>query len=324
MTCEYKKQLRDYLEEKLPPEAAAALEAHLASCPECQAELDRLAEGEAALNLLREPLEVPDEVVVGRIKARRAGLRRITVYGVLGFLLGLFSRFYTRDHFIVTKALMALPYKLAQFGLEPFFKKNVLPPWRWLPQGVSGGMGFFPYNPLLDFLAALFTPALVAAFGAMVIGYLVSDRRVFLRRGVVRFLAGAAVVFLLWTGVLGALYAQTEARIARLNGIREITVWAVEEGGGARWLARLDRDAFRQPPYDQLLAGLQAARPAGPQAYPEGRAGLELMLSFAGGGRIPAHVDPETRKMVLFNGTGYQLSPETIALLGKPGEVKAK
>ena len=67
-----------------------------------------------------------DEILVSKIRARIKGEADYP-YGILGFLIGLFARFYTQDDFLLTKAIMALPYKLAEFALNIFFGDNVLP-----------------------------------------------------------------------------------------------------------------------------------------------------------------------------------------------------
>ena len=105
MACTNKSKIKGFLEEKLPEQEMKTIEKHLENCRDCQKELDKLLNDN--INLETEQLEVDDAVLISKIKARIKGVRRITLYGLLGFIIGVFSRFYTRDDFLLTKAVMA-------------------------------------------------------------------------------------------------------------------------------------------------------------------------------------------------------------------------
>ena len=314
MTCQYKDKLQAYLDEQLPAAEIKELEAHLSDCSQCQAELDRLL-SQLPVMPAQPTGEVEDEVLLARIKARRQGQRRIFLYGFLGFLLGLFSRYYTSDPFIVTKAIMALPYKLAEFSLGIFFADNVLPFAAQIELGSINSMGFFPYHPLLDFVVTHITPALVACFLAITLGYLLSDSRVFQRTKIIRLLAGSLAVLVVWMGVLAGIYANTLTTIAEMKKLSRVTIHEVQPDGDTRWVLRLDQDAFAQENYRALKDGLTAAVPAEKRIYPQDKAGFKLGLDFAGGGKMLAYVDPGSGAMVMFSGDSYQLAPETVRLL---------
>lgn len=318
MTCEYKKKLQNYLDETLAKSEMQSIERHLDTCEECQRQLDSLLNSPVAIP--GQPLEVDDEVLVSKIKSRVKGVRRITIYGIFGFALGLFSRFYTMDDFIVTKAIMALPYKLAEFFLNIFFSGNALKPWQQIASGYHGGMGFFPYHPLLDFLAGLITPAIVGAFIAMMVGYLVSDKRVFQRKKIINFFAAGLVISLVWAGILHGVYTRTLARIGNLEGISGVTVYTVKDGTSS-WLIGIEREALSQGQYAGLVRGVAKAEKIGMVSYPEDRQGWELLIDFSGGGRIPAYVNEKTGEMIMLNGQSYRLDYATLAQLKAITEV---
>jgi hypothetical protein len=313
VACTYKSKLKDYLDEKLPKQEMKFMESHIESCNECQKALDELLDKQQEIK--GDFPEIDDDILVSKIKGRITGIRRITVYGILGFMLGLFSRFYTLDKFLPTKAMMALPYKLAEFGLSIFFSKNKLLPWRSMEFYYGyGNMGFFPYNPLLDMLASLITPAIVACFIAVMLGYLLSDKRVFRRRKVINFIAVGLLTFIMWSAILYGSYSYTMAKIDSLQGIEEITVYSVAQGS-SRWLVKIDKDALSQEKFKELFSKLTEAKKAGKNAYPVEKKGFELVLNFTGGGRMNAFIDPETDSMVLLNGNQYVVSQEAVDIL---------
>jgi len=320
VTCKYSAKLQGYLDETLAKEEMKFMEKHLGTCAHCQQELDKLLGSTLKLNV---PLaEVDDEVLISKIKAWITGLRRIIIYGLFGFLLGLFSRFYTLDSFIVPKAIMALPYKLAEFGLGIFFSAYAQQGQWWdADLYYRGGMGYFPFNPTLDFLAGLITPALIGALMAVILGYLVSDKRVFQRKKIVNFILGGAAVFLLWSGLLYGIYSYNQKTFARLEGIEEATIYLVDDGDSS-WILHLDREALKQGKYAALVQGIEKAEEESkPAAYPDVRKGYELLLTYPLGGQIMAYVDEQTGQMILQNRDSYSLSSETLAILQELAEV---
>ncbi|KUO76482.1 MAG: hypothetical protein APF81_06540 [Desulfosporosinus sp. BRH_c37] len=309
MACIYREKIKDYLEEKLPQKEMETMENHLESCAECQEELDKYLDNK--LSLAIKPLEVEDEVLVSRIKARIKGMRRITLYGLLGFIIGLFSRFYTRDDFILTKAIMALPYKLAEFALGIFFSGNALPLGERMNYSYQGEMGFFPYYPILEFLAATVTPAIIASFIAVVIAYFLSDKRVFRRKNIIKFLVTWSIIFLVWTGILYGTYSYALGKIENLEGIKAMTVCTAEKNS-ISWLARIDQDALRDEKYSKLVTIISEAEEVERKIYPREKDGYEMLVDFSGGGTIPIYLDKDSGEMIVRNGRAYQISPEKL------------
>ncbi|ADY55405.1 hypothetical protein Sgly_1079 [Syntrophobotulus glycolicus DSM 8271] len=309
MSCIYREKIKDYLEEKLPPKEMETMEKHLESCAECQAELDKYLDPKLSLEV--KPPDVEDEVLVRKIKARIKGMRRIILYGLLGFILGLFSRFYTLDEFLLTKAMMALPYKLAEFVLGIFFSGNVVLSGDRMYYYYQGGMGFFPYHPLLDFLATTVTPAIIASFMAVMIGYFLSDKRVFRRQNILKFLVTWFIIFLVWTGTLYGTYNHALGKINNLEGIKALTVYTAEKNSTS-WLIRIDQDAFRDEKYTKLVAIISEAEKVTAKIYPQAKNGYEMLVSFSGGGTIPIYLDRDSGEMIVKNGSAYLIPPEKL------------
>lgn len=315
MQCPYQNKLQDFLSEKLSKEAQAEVENHLEQCQICQKELDRLIDND--LDISAETLEIDDAVLVNKIKAHRKGIRRITVYGIIGFILGLFSHFYTADKFIITKAIMALPYKLAEFALGIFFSNQQLSPLslRNYPRRITG-MGFFPYNPIIELIVELLTPAIISTFIAVILGHLFSDKRVFRRKHIIRFLVVGFLVISIWFGIIHTLYSLTINQIDRLEGLEAVTIYEKDKRG-SNLLLRIDQYNNEKQAYAQAMADISKARPIDKAPYFNSETGYELLLEFKGGGQIFGHLDKNTGVFIIQNRNQYQLSKSTIELLEK-------
>lgn len=315
MSCPYEKELQNYLEENLSSEAMKKMEEHIDICLDCQRKLDNLLD--SSLKLHQKTLEIDDEVLVEKIKAHRKGIRRITAYGILGFVLGLFSLNYTSDGFIVTKAIMALPYKLAEFMLSIFFSANKPYPWDLMQHSyLQRGMGFFPYHPTLGLVVEIITPALVAMFLALILGYLTSDKRVFQRKKILRFIASAAIIFILWFGGLYGFYRNTLSKIANLEDIKGVTIYQKQEDS-SQWLTEIGKGKHYQEEYLDMVLQLSKAKYLEVPPSINYKEGLELWLHFKGGGHMIGHVDIDTGVLFMQNNRYYQLSEDTMAQLMK-------
>lgn len=313
MSCPYSKKIKEYLDENLSSNEMTDMEKHIEICQECQKCLENLLE--KPLKLDEEPMEIDDEVLVGKIKAHKKGVRRIRIYSVFGFLLGIFSLKYTSDNFILTKAIMALPYKLADFMLGIFFSRNKLnlfqqEKWHMIPRG----MGYFPYNPILNFLTELITPALVAMFLAMILAYLTSDKRVFQRKKIIRFIASATIVFIIWLGMVYSIYNNSLNRIRDLRDIKSITIYEQTENSSS-WLIRIDEDNMNEERYNSILSGVADGRKAENYTSINETEGLRLNISFKGGAFSIAHLDMDRGIMLMQDHIYYQLSDDVISNL---------
>lgn len=312
MQCPNQEKLQDFLNEKLPREDMNEIEIHIEQCQKCQKKLDELIDN--PLEVSAEALEIDDAVLVSKIKAHRKGIRRITIYGILGFLLGMASRFYTADKFIITKAIMALPYKLAEFALGIFFSRDAYTPWFLNYPRSRTGMGFFPHHPILEIIVELFTPAIISTFIAITIGYLVSDKRVFRRKHIIRFIAVGILVISLWFGIIYAVYSQTLSQIDRMEGIKAVIIYEKEQMGTA-WLLRIDQNNLGKEAYARILGDISKAQKIGDAPNFNKEVGYQLRLEFRGGGQMLAHMDKATGILIMENRNIYKLPNDTLELL---------
>ncbi|SET10011.1 hypothetical protein SAMN05660297_01402 [Natronincola peptidivorans] len=312
MPCPHKKQLQNYLEEKLSSEEMKHMEEHIDICIDCQKRLDQMLD--TSLQLQQTSVEVDDEVLVEKIKAHRKGIRRIYAYGTLGFLIGLFSLKYTSDSFIITKAIMALPYKLAEFMLGIFFSGNRLNQWDLMYRHFVRGMGYFPHHPILGLIVEVVTPALIAMFIGIMLGYLTSDKRVFQRKRIIRFIISGMIVFTLWFAAIYGIYNHTLNKIDGLEDIKSVIIYEKQEYSTS-WILKIDQHNLYEEKHLRVISGLSETTPSDAHAPMNYQEGLELLLQFKGGGEIIAHVDLETGTMFMQNRRHYQLSEKTLSLL---------
>lgn len=313
MACQYKNKLKSFLEEKLPKEEMQEIEEHLDTCSDCQKELELLLDN--PITVPDTDLEIDDATLVKKIKNHKRGIRRITLYAILGFILGIFSRFYTWDKFIVTKAIMALPYKLGEFILGIFYSRNLLPPWERNIEAyhITGNMGFFPYNPILDFIASTITPAIIATFIAIIVAYLISDKTVFRRKKIICFFLAGFFTLCIWLGTLGGLYSGTMHTIEKMSAIEGVTVYEATENSYTL-LIDIKEDAFLDKKHLDFKEGISKAEKKGAGFYDQNKKGHILLLHFKGGGKINAFLDPEGT-LTLQNGLTYELPESTLKLL---------
>lgn len=306
MKCKFYHKIQDFLDEKLDKEEMLNMEKHINECPHCQKKLDQVLDEPLPIKGKLE--EISDEVLVEKIIKRKKGRRRMVGLGLLGFILGFFSRFYTLDSFIVTKAIMALPYKLAQFCLGIFFSNNILTHGEMVDFSRPGGMGYFPFHPLLDFIASSITPALIASFGMIVLGYLFSEKRFFRKKEIINFLLASFLIMVIWVGSLFLIYNHTEKKIASFQDINNVIIYEMTENSSS-WLIHIDKEGLQDEKYRDLVVALEKAEQEGRALLSRGE-GLGFLIGFSGGGEIFGFLDLETGELTTLNKYKYKISPE--------------
>lgn len=312
MRCYYQDKLEDFLEEKLSKEEMDFIQKHIENCQHCQNELEMLLDN--PLNIPNKIIEVDDEILVSKIKARRKGRKRLVYYGILGLLLGLFSRFYVYDKFIVTKAIMAIPYKISEFVLGIFFSHNRLNPWQQMDNMYYfKGIGYFPFNPFLDVLAQYITPVIVGVFIALVIGYFTSDRRIFTRKKIIRFCIVGLAVFMLWVGTAFAVYSISLKSFEDLDNVRNTIVYSIDDEGTSL-LAQVRPHNVKGSKNEELYNGLKKGKKINKQVLKK-ESEILLVMDFKLGGRILGYVDFDTNIMTTQKNTSFKLSDDVINIL---------
>ena len=156
VACDYRERVLKYLRENTED---PGVERHLEECMECRALVEGYLEKEKELDIPEAGYEGTDEELKERVVHFEKGTRRILVFTLVGFVLGWFSIAYFTDSFLVTKVILAIPYKVSEM-LHNLFHSH--------PYSYYGGNGmftefneFFPGRGLLTFLAERITPVLI-------------------------------------------------------------------------------------------------------------------------------------------------------------------
>lgn len=190
-------------------------------------------------NIKQEQILIPKIVYQGddkklqeRIGKFKAGTFRIVLFTIVGMFMGWHSMEYYADSFILTKVILAIPYKISEAIYVTVIgtgSEQVL--WEEMKVFTE----FFPLNPLATFLAERGTPVLIggAIYGAL--AYFSGDKRVFTLNRFVKFFGIWCAVILLY---IGGVYSVNVATSSMNNSPKEvqeqveiISVDEMEEGG---------------------------------------------------------------------------------------------
>lgn len=217
MECRYKTRVLDYLRGDLEdPE----IEKHIENCPECSA----LVEGYLARE---KELYIPDTVYDGgdqKLKEQvvhyEKGTRRILIFTLVGLIMGWFSITYYTDSFLITKIILAVPYKISEalYGLL-----HEVPYLYTRQNGIFDA--YFPQNQLYTFLAERITPVLTggAVYGSL--AYFTGDSRVFTLK---RYLKFAAVWCALILGYAGIIIGLNHCGVVKNNRMEDISSYFLQ------------------------------------------------------------------------------------------------
>ena len=131
VACDYRERVLKYLRENTED---PGVERHLEECMECRALVEGYLEQEKELDIPEAGYEGTDEELKERVVHFEKGTRRILVFTLVGFVLGWFSIAYFTDSFLVTKVILAIPYKASEM-LHNLFHSH--------PYSYYGGNGMF-------------------------------------------------------------------------------------------------------------------------------------------------------------------------------------
>lgn len=241
MKCEMHGQVLAYLRGEAGVDAQK-VEAHLEGCAECAALVEGYLEKEQELKLEPEEFRIKDSSLKEQVVHYEKGTRRIVIFTLVGFLMGWFSVLYYTDSFIVTKIILAVPYKLGemihnvlhQADYGSYRSVDLLP---WVNE-------FFPGDYLSTFLAERIVPVL---FGGAIYGslaYFTGDKRIFTLKRYLKFAAVWAAVILGFTGITFGLNAWNEKRVDAMENITDFMFYS--EYSGSRVTNECVVNAFYQ------------------------------------------------------------------------------
>lgn len=144
--------------------------------------------------------DINDKNMLVRIAKFKAGTMRILAFTIAGMIIGWFGYTYTRDSFLLTKIIFAVPYKISEAIYTTIIGTGIEAGRTLMTSPLYGGIQteFFQQSLIATFLAEHITPVLIggAIFGCL--AYFTGDKRVFTMQRFVKFVA-------IWIGVI-ALY----------------------------------------------------------------------------------------------------------------------
>ncbi len=307
VACDYRDRVLEYLRGNTEdPE----VEKHLEECGECRALVEGYLEKEKELDIPEAGYGGTDEGLKERVVHFEKGTRRILVFTLVGFVLGWFSITYFTDSFLVTKVILAIPYKASEM-LHNLFHAQ--------PYGYYSGNSmftefneFFPGRGLLTFLAERITPVMIggAVYGSL--AYFTGDSKIFTLRRYLKFAAVWAAVVLLWTGAL--LKADT-VMAAKDDCMEDVTgfflatesrgngYYEEDEPGGIDTIFRILRDALYQDgnPLERLSPNVRV---------PEDELQLRIFLGKYRQDSMICEVNPKEHYLVTEHGTVYRVPEE--------------
>jgi hypothetical protein len=195
------------------------LEAHIEQCPECTAMIEGYLErGKEMVPAIPDTeYNGTDHALKARIFKYNRGRKRILAFTVIGIVMGWLSIRYTQDSFILTKIIMAIPYKISEMIYTTLHSTPSI--YHASPLGVFNE--FFPQSYPVTFMAERITPVFIggAIYGS--IGYFTGNKRIFTLNGFLRFALVWSGIILLWIGIVFAsnsISIKQNAQLKDING----------------------------------------------------------------------------------------------------------
>lgn len=308
MECNYRDRVLEYLRGDSEDEEA---ERHLETCETCRAMMEGYLEKERELEIPAAGYAGEDKVLKEQVTHFEKGTRRIVVFTLVGLVLGWFSIAYISDSFIVTKIILAIPYKISEAI------HNLIHTHPYSYYEINGMLTdfneFFPNSRLLTFLAERLTPVLIggAIYGSL--AYFTGDSRIFTLKRYLKFAAVWAGIILLWNVGLLALnrsFAQKDDLAEDVTGFFLVT----EERGSGFYENNDDSDVgamicgrLKNALYSD---GNPLVRLYGIERRIENELQLCLYLGKIRQGTMIVFLNPKDNYMVTEYGTVYQIPEE--------------
>lgn len=251
-------------------------------------------------------IEIPEVVYPGddeklkeRVSKFKAGTFRIAVFTLVGFIMGLFSHTYVRDHFFPTKLIMAIPYKITETiyvfilgtDAEQMYLQNA---------GIGFLTEFFPHSYIATFLAETVTTVLIggAIYGAL--AYFTGDKRVFTLQRFLKFAGIWCAVILLAVGAAYGVNAKAVHDNEAFKGKPYFFLYDSHGSGSGAYGAETER-LMREYFYSEL-------EPVELERNYDGE--LDLEISFGYTRLSMCRVNYEDQYVVTEQGKIYHISKE--------------
>lgn len=167
--------------------------------------------------------EGSDSKLLELISKLKKGTFRIIVFTIVGMIMGWFSYMYYGDTFIVTKIILAIPYKINEaIYVSIIGTGNAAIQMLSLPMGDTM---FFSNSIIATFLAERITPVLIggAIYGCL--GYFTGDKRVFTLERFVKFVCVHMVILVVF---IGLVYGVNAKAVYDNNHLKDVQYFFLE------------------------------------------------------------------------------------------------
>ncbi len=178
-----------------------------------------------------------DKKLLERVTKFKSGTLRIIVFTIVGMIMGWFGYTYTRDSFIVTKIIFAIPYKISEAIYTSIIGTDQMLP---ISPFLRNETEFFIHSFVADFLAEHVTPVLLggAIYGGL--AYFTGDKRIFTMQRFVKF-------FAVWIGVIlifiGSVYGVNAKVTYDNNHLKDVSYFYLISTDQAETITDEERSA---------------------------------------------------------------------------------
>jgi len=242
--------------------------------------------------------EGQDKKLLGRVRKFKAGSQRIIVFTIVGLVMGWFSINYYTDTFIVTKILLAIPYKISEAIYTSILGTGARPIYGSMLADINV---YFSQSMLATFLAERVTPVLIGGAFYGTIGYFTGAREVFTLGRFVKFTAVWSAIIVLFVGSVYGVNAKAVSDNDKMKNIAWFYLVTPSQGEAIMDPER--RDIMVTALMDELYPDYNISRDFDNEH--------EFQILFDDGLRnVIAYINWDRNYMVTENGSYYHVSEE--------------
>ena len=263
---------------------------------------------------LQDKIEIPEIVYQGddkKLKERifkfKAGSFRITVFTIVGVIMGYFSRTYVTDTFLPTKLIMAIPYKISEAIYTSILGTDAATTqyWSWPPFPND----FFPRSLPATYVAEVVTVILIAGAVYGSLAYFTGDKRVFTLERYLKFAACWCAVILVSIGAAYGINAKAVSDNEKMLGIERLHLVCVQYENGVTGSASFGGEQEKRL-LELLYEGLEPAK-----IHRDYESEIPVNLVLSGGRQTECRINYRDCYLITEFGTTYRISPEFAEVL---------
>lgn len=301
MNCSMQKEVLAYLRGD-PEVDAGKVEKHIEECSVCSAMVEGYMEKTKELSLELEGFKGDDNKLKERVIHYHQGVRRIVIFTIVGLVMGWLSIHYYTDNFLITKIILAVPYKMGEM------LHNILhqPDYRaYVCLELQPRFNeFFPGDYLCTFLAERIVPVL---FGGAIYGslaYFTGNKKVFTLIRYLKFAGMWAAVILSFTGLIFGMNKCREKAADKLQNADCFYLYS-ESGACCGFGDEPGRTALYEKLYAAFYKDGMPVKDKSVLREPEKEIVLNIRMNYY---LTEVYVNYEKGYLVTANNTGYRIS----------------